>query len=71
MNNFGNKHLHADDWARSVFIQTLGVPVTNFHLKDEEKEALMKSGCDGADNYFDWFDNSDNMPRNCPSRGIK
>jgi NTE family protein len=71
MNNFGNKHLHSDDWSRTVYIDTLGVPVTNFHLDDKDKLALMESGRKGADAYLDWFDNSNNMPRNCPMRGIK
>ncbi|MFA6448043.1 MAG: patatin-like phospholipase family protein [bacterium] len=71
MNSLGNKHLHSDDWARTVYIDTLGVPVTDFHLNDKQKRGLIDSGRRGAENYFDWFENSDNMPRNCPMRGIK
>ena len=71
MNSFGNKHLHADDWARTVYIDTLGVPVTDFHLGRRQKLELIESGRLGTDKYFEWFDNANNMPRNCPTRGIK
>ncbi len=55
-------HLHSDDWARTVYIDTLGVKTTDFNLKDEKKQALVKSGITGTDEYFKWFDNTDEAP---------
>ncbi|SER45884.1 NTE family protein [Azotobacter beijerinckii] len=50
-------HLHSDDWARTIYIDTLGVQTTDFNLSDETKKKLIKSGKEGALNYFSWFDN--------------
>ncbi len=52
-----NKHLHSDDWARTVYVDSLGVGTTDFDLPDEKKEDLVKSGREGATEYFKWFDN--------------
>ncbi len=49
-------HLHSDDWARTVYIDTLGVKTTEFDLSDEKKKALIESGRKGALAYFDWYD---------------
>jgi NTE family protein len=70
MNQMGNKHLHNDDWARSVYIDTLGIFTTEFGLSTEQKAALIESGRKGMATYLDWFDNSESSPRNCPERGI-
>lgn len=51
-----NAHLHSDDWARTVYIDTLGVRTTDFDLSDAKKESLIQSGKDGAIRYLDWFD---------------
>lgn len=51
-------HLHSDDWARTVYIDTLGVKTTEFSLSDEKKEALVASGRKGAEDYLEWFDNN-------------
>ena len=32
-----NTHLHSDDWARTVYIDTLGVNTTDFNLKDDKE----------------------------------
>jgi len=50
-------HLHSDDWSRTVYIDTLGVQTTDFDLLDSKKKALVKSGKDGALQYFKWYDN--------------
>jgi NTE family protein len=51
-------HLHSDDWARTIYIDTLGVKTTDFDLTDEKKKELVLSGKKGVVNYFEWFDGS-------------
>jgi NTE family protein len=53
-----NVHLHSDDWQRTIYIDTLGVKTTDFNLADKKKKALIQSGRDGVNTYFDWFDNN-------------
>jgi len=53
-----NAHLHSDDWHRTIYIDTLGVKTTEFDLSDEKKKALVKSGKEGAEAYFTWFDSA-------------
>ncbi len=53
-----SRHLHSDDWMRTVYIDTLGVSTTDFGLSDEKKKALVASGRAGAEHYFDWYDNA-------------
>lgn len=55
-------HLHNDDWARTVYIDTLGVSTTDFDLPDSKKKLLVKSGNKGAVEYFEWYDNADLKP---------
>jgi len=55
-------HLHSDDWARTVYIDTLGVGTTDFDLTDQQKKALVKSGKKGAEKYFQWYDATDDAP---------
>ena len=57
-----NSHLHGDDWARTVYIDTLGVGTTDFELTDATKMALVKSGRDGAIDYFKWYDSAKPKP---------
>ena len=57
-----NTHLHSDDWARTVYIDTLGVNTTDFALEEEKKQALVESGRDGTREYFKWFDNEPSAP---------
>ena len=59
-----NAHLHSDDWHRTIYIDTLGVKTTEFNLSDEKKKALVKSGTDGAEAYFRWFDDANATPIN-------
>jgi NTE family protein len=59
-----NQHLHSDDWQRTIYIDTLGVKATEFKIKDAKKEALVKSGRKGAQNYFKWYDNPESSPAN-------
>ncbi len=48
------RHLHKDDWNRTVFIDTLGVKATDFGLPAETIEALMESGKRGVRQHFRW-----------------
>lgn len=57
-----NSHLHSDDWARTIYIDTLDVNTTDFDLKDAKKRQLVKSGKDGTEAYFKWFDNAADAP---------
>jgi NTE family protein len=57
-----NAHLHSDDWARTVYIDTLGVSTTDFDLGDGKKQALVESGKAGTEKYFEWFDNTVEAP---------
>ena len=55
-------HLHSDDWARTVYIDTLGVGTTDFDLPDAKKKELVKSGGKGAIKYFEWYDGAEEKP---------
>ena len=55
-------HLHSDDWARTVYVDTLGVGTTDFDLTDSKKRELVKSGKKGANEYFKWYDNEEPKP---------
>ncbi|WP_456295153.1 patatin-like phospholipase family protein [Vibrio sp. AK197] len=57
-----NSHLHSDDWARTVYIDTLGVNTTEFDLSEQKKLALVSSGLEGANDYFNWYDKSKIAP---------
>lgn len=57
-----NSHLHSDDWARTVYIDTLGVETTDFDLSSERKEELIASGKKGALHYLSWFNGSEPKP---------
>jgi len=48
------KHLHQNDWNRTIFIDTLDVKTTDFKLSDEKIKALVQSGRGGAIKYFAW-----------------
>lgn len=64
MNVQENQHLHSDDWHRTIYIDTLDVETTDFDLTDEKKDALVRSGIDGAENYFRWFEDPAEAPAN-------
>lgn len=57
-------HLHNDDWARTIYIDSLGVGTTEFDLSDEKKDDLVASGKTGAAQYFEWFDKPESKPTN-------
>lgn len=57
-----SSHLHNDDWARTVYINTLGVSTIDFDLSDAKKRELVKSGKAGALKYFEWYENLDIKP---------
>lgn len=48
------KHLHQNDWNRTIFIDTLDVKTTDFKLSQEKINALITSGKSGVTNYFNW-----------------
>lgn len=57
MMEMANKaHLHQNDWNRTIFIDTLDVGTTDFDLTDERISALLKSGQDCTNKYFEWRD---------------
>lgn len=57
-----NRHLHGDDWQRTIYIDTLGVKTTDFDISDAKKLALVQSGRQYTEEYFEWFDDLDNDP---------
>jgi NTE family protein len=61
-----SRHLHSDDWHRTIYIDTLGVNTTDFDLSDERKEALVNSGRVHTEGYFQWYDDTTTEPSNQP-----
>lgn len=57
-----SSHLHSDDWARTVYIDTLGVSTADFHLGNDRKAQLAESGRECTRKYFEWYDNQDPKP---------
>lgn len=57
-----NSHLHSDDWQRTVYIDSIGVSSTDFDLDDKTKNALVKSGRTGTQDYFKWYDKAAKKP---------
>ena len=62
----GNRHLHSDDWQRTIYIDTLGVGTTDFDLSEAMKKKLRESGRRSTETYFKWFDNIEVKPANRP-----
>lgn len=52
-----NTFLESDDWHRTIYIDTLGVKTTDFHISEKTKDKLVDSGKSHAIKYFDWYDN--------------
>lgn len=50
-----SQHLHDDDWARTVYIDSLGVGTTDFDLSDQLKKKLVASGKKAAEAYLKWW----------------
>jgi NTE family protein len=65
-----NQHLHNDDWHRTIYIDTLNVKTTEFHISDERKRALIQSGHECAKRYFEWYDDPTNTVHNRPSKEL-
>lgn len=59
-----NQHLHEDDWHRTLYIDTFDIKATDFDLTNEQKDALLQSGIDCAENYFNWFEDLKESPYN-------
>lgn len=57
LNNLNKIHLHKNDWQRTIFIDSLGVSVTDFSLDQGTIQKLIQSGRDCTTKYFNWFDN--------------
>lgn len=68
MNAQQNTHLHSDDWQRTIYLDSLNIGTTDFGLNDENRNALMKSGVDGVNAYFKWYDTraTGDLPSNHP-----
>jgi NTE family protein len=64
MNAQENGHLHADDWQRTIYINTLDVGTIDFDLKDDKKDLLLRQGVSGAETYFKWFEDPAEAPVN-------
>lgn len=54
------KHLHKNDWNRTIFIDTLDVRTTDFDISREKINTLIESGKTGVKNYFDWRNGQNN-----------
>ncbi len=50
------KHLHKNDWNRTVFIDTLDVNAIDFDLPEHQVKSLIESGKNGVINHFQWRD---------------
>jgi NTE family protein len=59
-----NVHLHSDDWHRTVYINTMDVGTVDFDLPEEKKDALLRQGVTGAEDYFKWFEDPRESPCN-------
>jgi len=57
-------HLHQNDWHRTVFIDAGGVKTTEFNLPREKVGQLVINGRQGAEAYFQWFDDPAQQPLN-------
>ena len=55
VNDMANKkHLHKNDWNRTVFIDSLDVNTTDFDLDKNKINALIESGKEGVATHFNW-----------------
>lgn len=64
INQQAKQHLHTDDWQRTVYINTLDISTTDFDITDEKKQALIEQGLQGAETYFQWFEDQAETPVN-------
>jgi NTE family protein len=56
METANKKHLHQNDWNRTIFIDTLDVKTTDFKLPPAKIQQLLASGRTGVNEYFRWRD---------------
>lgn len=63
-----NRHLHSDDWQRTVYIDTLGIKTTDFDISEKRKNEMVRSGRMYTERYFDWFENTDSDISNKPKQ---
>jgi len=64
-----NRHIHTDDWHRTVYINTLDAGTTEFDMSHEKKLKMIDSGRKGTDKYFDdWYDDRQTDMLNRPDR---
>ncbi len=54
------RHLHENDWHRTIFIDTLTVNTTDFDIPNEMVEKLIESGETGVKEYFKWLKEKSN-----------
>lgn len=58
INSMANKkHLHKNDWNRTIFIDTLDVHTTDFNISKDKINNLIDSGKTGVEKYFNWRNN--------------
>ena len=58
------RHLHSNDWHRTIFIDTLGVNALHLDISKVIIDHLMKSGRHGTEAYFKWYDDPKSYPIN-------
>jgi NTE family protein len=58
LDSVNKRHLDADDWNRTIFLDTAGVKTTDFDLPDDLIQKLIKNGKQGVIKYFDWLENA-------------
>lgn len=63
-----NRHLHSDDWQRTIYIDTLGVRTTDFDIEEEQKNSLVQSGRMYTEKYFNWFEKTNGKVANRPEQ---
>jgi NTE family protein len=57
METVNRRHLHKNDWNRTVFIDSLEIKTTDFKLKSDKINSLIESGKESVKNYFEWKKN--------------
>ncbi len=50
-----SRHLHEDDWHRTIYIDSLGVDTKDFDISEEKKQALVVSGKQSTERYLQWW----------------
>jgi NTE family protein len=56
METVNRRHLHSNDWNRTVFIDSMDVKTTEFKLKTEKINKLIDNGKTSMIDYFNWKD---------------